>query len=365
MKRYPGIRQIDDETYEINFRPRKGADRVFKRVKAQSVKEASIKMAELITEARKIVGPEILEQRENLTFDEIFLAFERNLISDNLAKKTLYGLKKVYRRMFTEYRLKKYPQIKTPAQLSLPFFLEYKGYYGVELKRPRGLRTELGRVVNIMHRLRRLRYCSEGIVKDLREMKIPERTKKNYPEITDSNIKSLLTRAKSERLDLYGPIYFMKRTGRRVEETTLIEREDVIWEGISPRRINIRAETTKMKRVAPLNYLDSDLEAHIRQAYQRSKNFRSPYLFVNKYGKKCAQGVISKYLGALSEEMFGVRITSHYFRHRFCTECGKANLPLVDVMAISGIKDVGILTKYYSHNTNEGLAKVLESSRLV
>ena len=364
MKRYLGIRQIDAETYEINFRPRKGAERVFKRIKAQSVKEASVKMAELITEAQKVREPEI-DQRESLSFDEIFPVFERNLIADGLARKTLYGLKKVYHRMFTEYRLKKYPHIKTPAQLSLPFFLEYKGYYGVELNRPRGLRTEVGRVVNIMHRLRRLRYCSESLIKDLREVKIPERTKKDYPEITDSNIKGLLARVKSERPDLFGPVYFMVRTGRRVEETTLIERKDVIWEGIKPVKVKIRAETTKMKRVAPLNYLDPDLEAHIRYAYQKSNNRHSPYLFVNKFGKKCAQGVISKFLGTLSEDMLKVRITSHYFRHRFCTECGKANLPLVDVMAISGIKDVGILTKYYSHSTNEGLAKVLESSRLV
>ncbi len=362
MKRYSGIRQIDNETYEINFRPRKGAERVFKRVKAQSVKEASIKMAELITEARKVVLPDT-EQRENITFDEIFPVFERNLTADDLARKTIYGLKKVYHRLFTEFRLKRYPHIKTPAQLSLPFFLEYKAWYGVELKRSRGLRTELGRVVGIMHRLRKLRYCSEAIIKDLREVKIPGRTKKDYPEITDSNMKSFLARIKNERIDVYGPAYFMKRTGRRVEETTLIERKDVIWDGIRVVKILIRAETTKMRRVAPLNYLDPDLEAHIRQAYQRSKDCRSPYLFANKFGKKCAQGIISKYLGTLSEEMLKIRITSHYFRHRFCTECGKANLPLVDVMAISGIKDVGILTKYYSHSTNEGLAKVLESSR--
>ena len=252
MKRYSGIRQIDADTYEINFRPQKGADRIFKRIKAQSVKEASVKMAELITEAQKIKEPE-KDQRENLTFDEIYPAFERNILADNLAKKTIYGLKKVYSRIFTEYRLKKCPQITKLSQLDLPFFLEYKAYYAVELKRPRGLRAELGRVVNIMHRLRRLRYCSESIVKDLREIKIPERVKKDYPEITDSNIKAFLARIKSERPDFYGPVYFMVRTGRRVEETTLIERKDIVWNGIKPVKVNIRAEITKMRRNAPLS----------------------------------------------------------------------------------------------------------------
>ena len=365
MKKYSGIRQIDQDTVEVNFRPFKGAERVFKRIKVATKQEAAAKRAELITEARKVKDPEI-DQRGTLTFNEIFPAFERSLIADNLSKKTIYGLKRVYNRLFDEYRLKKFPHIKTPGQLNLPFFLDYKGYYGVELKRQAGLRAELGRVVSIMHRLRRSRYCSEGIIKEIREeMKIPGRTKKDYPEITVTDMCKFLAQVKRERPDVYGPVYFMQRTGRRVEETTLIERKDVIWDGVRPIKVKIRAETTKMKRVAPLDYLDSELEAHIRQGYQKSNNRHAPYLFLNRFNKKCAQGVISKFLGALSKKVLGVRITSHYFRHRFCTECGKSNLPLVDVMAVSGIKDVGILIKYYSHSTNEGLAKVLESSRLV
>jgi len=364
MKRYLGVKHIKDDTYQLNFRPFKKSKRVFRRVKAESHKAAFAKLSEIIAETRKIKNPEI-GQRENETFDEIFPTFERNIIADNLTKKTIYGLKRVYKRLFNEFRLKRFPHVTTPAQLGLPFFLEYKSYYGVELKHPTGLESEFGRVVCIMNRLRKLRYCSESIIKDMREIKIPQSPKKDYPEITDSVIKVFLTVVKRLRPDLYGPIYFMLRTGRRVEETTLIERKDVIWEGVRPVKVKVRAETTKMRRVAPLNYLDPDLEAHIRQAYQKSNNRHSPYLFLNRLNKKCSQRVITRFLGDLSEEVLKVRITSHYFRHRFCTECGKANLPLIDVMAISGIKDVGILTRYYSHSTNEGLSKVLESTRLM
>ena len=45
------------------------------------------------------------------------------------------------------------------------------------------------------------------------------------------------------------------------------------------------------------------------------------------------------------------------------TECGKANVPLADVKAISGIKDVQVLLEFYSHTTNEGQDKVLEVTR--
>ena len=33
-------------------------------------------------------------------------------------------------------------------------------------------------------------------------------------------------------------------------------------------------------------------------------------------------------------------------------------------MAISGIKDINVIIKYYSHSTDEGLTKVLDVSRM-
>ena len=43
---------------------------------------------------------------------------------------------------------------------------------------------------------------------------------------------------------------------------------------------------------------------------------------------------------------------------------GKANVPIVDVMSISGIKDINVIVKHYSHSTEEGQAKVLEVSKV-
>jgi len=62
--------------------------------------------------------------------------------------------------------------------------------------------------------------------------------------------------------------------------------------------------------------------------------------------------------------MLEVSVTPHYFRHRFLTECGKANVPIVDIMAIAGIKDIGVVTRFYSHTTVEGQDKVLAASRI-
>lgn len=91
---------------------------------------------------------------------------------------------------------------------------------------------------------------------------------------------------------------------------------------------------------------------------------KEPYLFLNMYGRKCTPGKVREYLKRISGEVIGFEITPHYFRHRFLTECGKANVPIVDVTAISGIKDINVIVRYYSHSTEKGQLKVLEVSRV-
>ncbi|MBU1895009.1 MAG: hypothetical protein KJ983_04265 [Candidatus Omnitrophica bacterium] len=81
---------------------------------------------------------------------------------------------------------------------------------------------------------------------------------------------------------------------------------------------------------------------------------------LGKCDRKCTPDKIYEYLKKVSKEIIGVAITPHYFRHRFITECAKANAPLADVKAISGIKDNEVLLKYYSHSTSEGQRKVFE-----
>lgn len=370
MKKYSGIRQLDAETYEINFRPFKKAARIWGRIKASTKQEAALKRAEMIAEAMKPKEP-VTHQRGSGSFDEAKASLERNMTGDSLPAKTVNKFNKVFDRLFVDFRLKRFSQITAPAQLSLPFFEEYKGYYSTDLKRPEGVRTEMTFVKALVRRLRKLGYCSEEVVKSLELVRIPKPNKKNYPEISDTKMKEFFARIKVERPDFYDPALFMLKTGRRVEETTLIERKDVIWAGVAPVKINIRAEITKTDTASPLTFLDEELTSLIRGAYQKSSKWKSPYLFLAKSQRyhhvapsKVKQCALQTFLGALSTEVLGVRITPHYFRHRFCTKAGQNNLPLVDAMAISGIRDVKILTQYYSHSTTTGQAKVLAAMRL-
>ncbi|MBU3958862.1 MAG: site-specific integrase [Candidatus Omnitrophica bacterium] len=216
----------------------------------------------------------------------------------------------------------------------------------------------------IIRRLYGLGYCSKELVESLKDIKKPHSNKKEYTNIPNSRIKELFQAIKQDRLDYYYPLYFISRTGRRINETTLIERKDIEWKGFNPIRLNIRAETTKTRQNAPLQKLDQDLERTIGEAYKIGLKQKEPYLFLNMYGRRCSPGKVRRYLKKVSREVIGQEITPHYFRHRFLTECGKANVPIVDVMAISGIKDIDVMVKYYTHSTEEGQSKVLEVSRV-
>ena len=357
-----GVREIiKGERYEINYVVNR--KRFQHRIDAKSLTDAyNIKLTHIANKRKELEGT--FEDRDRLTAD-FFEAWDRlnaTLLADNLPPKTVHHYKKTYGRLFNDFRNKIYPNIQSFNQLKLSFFEEYKSYYVNNLKRPKGWRGELGYVKTIIMRLYRLGYCSKELVEILKEMKKPQPNKKDYPNIPASKIKELLQSIKQEHSVYYYPIYFMCRTGRRVNEVTLIERKDVEWQGLRPLQINIRAETTKMKVTAPLVRLDPALEQIIKESYNINSNRKTVFLFPNRLGKKISPDKLRVYLKEKSEKIIKLKITPHYFRHRFLTECGKAGVPMVDVMSISGIKDVDVLVRFYSHNTEEGLSKVLEAS---
>ncbi|MDD3906214.1 MAG: site-specific integrase [Candidatus Omnitrophica bacterium] len=363
MKRYSGVRLIERGVYEINYRPYKKASRVFKRVKADSLQEADQVRAEAKAAAsRQFQISSDGKSRLHAGLSEIWDSIDKSLQSENRPRRTILRYRKTFFRLFSEFKDKKFPNMQEASRISLTFLEEYKSYYCVDLGMQGGWRAELIVVKAIIGRMYRLGYCEEAAVNLRKLLQAPKAIKKSFPDIPVSKIKELLSFIKSDRPDYYPLMYFIVRTGRRIEESTLIERRDVVWNGIRPMQINIRAETTKMRENAPLKSLDAELEDVVRQAYKSSMRHKAPWLFLNKHGKKCSQTRVRNYLKESSLNIIGVEITPHYFRHRFFTECGKNNLPLIDVMEISGLKDVKIMNKYYSHGTVEGRANVLEKT---
>lgn len=360
-KRYSGVREIvKGEVYEVNYQI--GGVRKQYRIEAASEKEAFFKkLSDMADFQRKLSLPEDQKYRLTANFSEIWEKLHRDLLADKVSKKGIGHYRNTFRRMFIDFRDKNYPNIHKLNQLSLPFFKEYKNYYVIELNRPTGWRGELIVVKAVIKRLYQLGYCNKELVEKLQELKKPRANKKEFPDIPKSKIEKLFSFIRNDRPDYYAPLYFIFRTGRRRQETTLIKKSDIVLKGFEPIAINIRAETTKTKEKAPLACLDENLERFMRQALSNNK---TEWLFPNRLGRKCTPDKIYEYLRKTSEKIIGIRITPHYFRHRFITECAKANAPIADVKAISGIKDNEVLLKYYSHSTVDGQKKVLEITRL-
>ena len=207
-----------------------------------------------------------------------------------------------------------------------------------------------------MRRMYALGYCEKDMIERLREERRPRANKKDYPDISKDKMAELFSFIKKDRPDYYACLYFMLRTGRRRQETTLIRKSDVVLKDGRPIAINIRAETTKCKEKVPLRFIDGDLEALIRRALDCDK---SQWLFQNRLGRRSTPDRICEYLKEASRNVIGIELTPHYLRHRFFTECAKANVSITDAKAISGIKDSKVLLDYYSHSTVDGQAQVL------
>ena len=373
-KKYIGVRTIvKGEKYEIKWDV--DGHRCQHRIEASSGKEAfeqrmkeifafkEAKLAEQEEESVEQGGKSSEEQLygfRSVDFDTAWKALNDDIKSDVKLDKTLGRYKMTYWRMFRDFRGKYFPDVTETGQLRLPFFRQYRNYYANDLKRPKGIRTELIQVKALINRLYLLGLCSRNLMDEMKDFKKPPAKKKAYPDISNSDIDRLMVEMEKERPDYFMVLYFVKRVGRRINETTLIERKDVVKHGFRPVAINIRAETTKMKENAPIEYLDEDLLRHIHRALGGN---RTKWLFPNKHGRRCHPNRVRDFLKRKSREVLGIELTPHYFRHRFCTECGKANIPIADVKAVSGIKDTKVLLEYYSHSTKAGQKQVLDITK--
>lgn len=359
-KRIKGVKHIKGDVWLIDYQV--DGKRLQERTNAKSLAEAKVIRQERIVELRKNSSmPQKEQERLNAPFSEAKEKLFADLRADNLAHTNMLRHRIIFERLFDKFAPLKFPHIKSVSQVSSPFFQEYKAYFINTLKHSPngGWRSELICLKSMMRRFKKLGYCGKEIVDILADIKRPRHIKKAYPNITNTQLKELLDFIKNDRPDYYRIIYFICRTGRRINETSLIERKDVVWDGLNPVKINIRAETTKTGVDAPIERLDEDLANIVREAYIAGSKHKTIYLFSSRLGRQCDKNSVRTYLKEASKKIVGIEITPHYFRHRFLTECGKANVPIVDIMHIAGIKDIKVVMGYYSHVTSDGQDKVL------
>jgi integrase len=312
-------------------------------------------------------------------FSKVWVSIEQGFWK--LDKGTVKGIRKTYNRMFFEFREMKFSNIDIVGKLTLRFFLEYRNYYNNEIYnekekcdgRPKGWRAEIIRVKNIMSRMKNLDYCSRELLDDIlsnSDLKTP-RPKKldNYIDI-HGEYKGYLDCAKEEDLYYHNILYFIYWTGRRISESTTLEKKDVIRDkngGFKPLHINIRREIAKCKEddpdpePLPLDW-SKELRQHIERALVDKKS--NKWLFPNRFGRKCTPNRVRDFMKKINKKTVGLNITPHQMRKHAVTEMKKNGMSNEDIKSITGHRDDEVINTHYSYTTKSGRKQAHDALKL-
>lgn len=347
--RYPGIRCVKDNVYEISYYPYPGAPRTWRRIEAGSLHEAYIKRADLMSQYGKD-SPAV-----SLSFPQLKARLEQKLKADNLTPKSIKNYTGKFDKMTSFLAAKGIVNIN---QLTRVLVESYKQY--VVSEHPASWRDELTKIKAIVRKLVDIGCCEESIYKMLCEFKKPPRSKKLYKDITKKQIAKLLKFIEKDRPDYYGITYVIARLGWRIGQTLSIKRENIKWHKNTPIELQVDPQDTKTKVPFIFRGIDRELAEVIKCC---SLHNSSLYLFPNRAGRKHNVGHYRDYLKVVSRKVIGVTLTPHDFRHVFCTTMLKEGHAPRDIMAITGHRDTDSFN-IYTHPTSEGTKKVIEKSRI-
>ncbi len=205
-------------------------------------------------------------------------------------------------------------------------------------------------------------YGNKDILKGFEGIRKPQAKQKKYIEITVSDKKKLLSYIKKDKPVFYRITYFLIRLGWRIDETLSMKRDYIRFKGLKPIAMNIPAEIRKNRKEYALETIDEDLAAVIRESCFNGN--KSIWVFPNSRNNRFLPNHYRKYLERVSQQEIGKRLTPHDFRHSLITSMAQKNMPIRDVMAITGHVDINVVLKYYSHSTGQGRMNVLEQTRI-
>jgi len=352
--------------WRIFWTPCRGAKKTYRWVIAQTRMDAYHQLKQLMTEHSAKVNELGSLTGFGLMRDEL----KNCLNSDNRPKKTIQQYEKVFNRVFVEFKAiyeeKHKVSVTSLSQIDYSYFVEFKDYFMLKLKRDKGWHNELIRIKSMLNHLRRKKFCSRELVYDVREeLPTPPSNTVPYQDISDTDLQKLFTYIKKDNPDYYLPYRYMYLTGRRPRETASYAPTDVEGGIIDPTLLRIRKEITKT-RTDGILYLKSnekgleELQSIIKEALRGNDTDR---LFRNRHGRKCSVDKLYQYLKKTSKEVIKVAITPKYFRKRFHTK--NISKDMKSAMAISGLKDTKVAMKHYAYTSPEGQAKVLAQAKVV
>jgi integrase/recombinase XerD len=355
-KKYPGIRKRSENTYELNFYV--GDKRVTRNVRANSEGEANRIRIQLIADSMKDSAKAARRiETKRFSLNEAFQYYLTNtakLLHENTRQRSecVYNHLKKF---LSEY----HPDVQFIDEITSSLGTRYKEYLLSQTnRRPSGINTDIFKLRAIFRKFCEYEFIEENPFTKVE--RIPRRLarplKKHLP--SDDEIRILLNNINQE--DYLCLTKFLIRVGRRIEETSLYLKSDVINDNGKLIALKVREEITKTKEAGEIPF-DDELSGIVLAALK--KNPDSSFLFTNPFGRKISQNSYREFLKEICLVMNITIITPHCFRYFAVNKMVEAGVNVRDAMAITGHVDLGSFMSYLK-STEQGRQKALSSTRL-
>ncbi len=320
----------------------------------KSFREAADKRQELRMEARKA-----MPQRNGVKLDsclEVLMEeLKRKMAADKCCHKTINRALSEMRHFLNFLRLN-YPDVQRIDDFPHGIFSQYQSYVIETLGREKGWRTALQVLKANMARFYDAGFFGEAVMKDLRKMKPPRMLDLPYEPISRDEKQNLLAYMEEDNPAYGGILYFLIRLGWRPAETISIRIKNIRFKDLIPVSIKIEAGDRKNRR----EFIFSSLDKGLREVIMRLYDPEAEYLFRNSVGNKVGYNHYNLYLRKVSKEIIGREVTAKLFRKSVVTELLDEGIAPKNVMGVTGHRDIKVLLRHYSHQTDPGTTKALK-----
>ena len=350
-KKYLGVRRRGPNSFEINFIS--NGQRHYETIQASS--EAQAFAVRLQKMASSVRGNEIADASLSDAL-QYYLNQTEKILQDNTRQRS----ECIYNHL-VDFLKSAYPNINFVGQITVEIGRKYKEHLlSIQGKSPSGINTDISKLRAMFRKFEEYGFVVSNPFTKVE--KIPGRLakpeKKHLP--TEYEIKTILNAVQDD------PSYeelttFLIRVGRRIEETTLYEKSDVLKnEKGMPIKIIVRPEITKTKDTGEVP-MDDELAGLVKRVLEKHPDQK--YLFTNVAQRKICSNTYRDYLKRICERHKLNEISPHCFRYFVVNKLLNSGVNLKDAMAVTGHVDIESFMSYVK-TTEEGRQRALAVTKL-